>query len=351
MKPYSFITTTLCVLALSGCSNISPQEAIKLSQEGVKFSTAASSYYQDTRLGLNEYVEATSLDDALKGHDAINNAKLKDINSAAEGLLAREKIFNSLSKTYTSLGNLASFDSATETQKNIITLEQSIESYRQHVNGAPPSKNDKPEILTAHIGGLLVSEQQKNQLEAASKLIRENLQEFKKLLALDHDVLLSIQRVVIDAKSDAAKSLIANGLGDPEPLVISQLAAFGLNSKKATEADWIAEIRKTYISQLNAYKEAIKKNPTTPPSMPEPPPIYKSLLKITDARAATEKSTQEALFTEIEKSIDALTNMHLQFERGTPITIASLTDRLVKLRELLDQLKTSKAANENPKKE
>ncbi|MDL5600530.1 hypothetical protein QS468_48025 [Bacillus subtilis] len=347
MKSYSFLASILCAVIVSGCSNINLQDAIDLSQEGVKLSKATSSYYQDTRFNLDQYIEATALDSALNEHTPPSEEALKSINGAKEGLLAREVIFSSLSKTYVSLGNLASFDSTTEIQKNITSLAESIESYRQQVQGSPPSTNKKPETLISNLGGFLVSEQQKSKLKQSSKLIRDNLQAFKSLLALDHKVLLSVQGVVIDAKSDAAKSLIRSGFGDPESLVARQLSAFSLNTPKSVEAELIAETRKTYISDLKAYKKAIASNSKNPPPLPKLPPLYGSLLNVIDAKAATEKSTQEALLIEIENSIDKLINMHLQFEHGTPISIESITERLVNLRALLDQLNTSNSTPTN----
>lgn len=327
------------LVILASCSNINPKDATKLANEGHTLTSTVKSSYQGTRSGYTQYNESQVIVSAFGKKPLPSEKQKKEMVSSQLAILAREQVLNSLDVTYKSFSALASYDAAGEVEESINGLGDSINSYRLTVSPEANPISKVTGLITSKTGGLIASEKQKKKLKASSELIRQRLEAFAPLLAEDIAIQKQFNKFVVLSRKEAAEQLINEGLGDPQQLLTGQLSHFGLDSKSTGESEWLAQIQKSYTEDIIKFRNGTTKK------APETPPIYTAMKQIVELRSTSEVTTQEAILNEIMSSIEDLIDDHVRFEKGEDLSTESITQRIILIRQLLEEIKIAKSTN------
>jgi hypothetical protein len=336
----SLLSVLLLTACISGCSSINPQDAVALANNGQTVANATSLSYQQSRDGLNRYLESEAISTAFTERSDVGDETITAMLEISETLAARKAVFNKLSATYKTFGELASYDAAKEVENQINGLSGAINEYAKATKSAGNPISNVTNLIISKGGGLIASEAQKDQMKEASALIRIRLAALSPLLEKDIERLKRYKSREVTARTRATVALISEGLGDPSKMISNHLSTVGLSSEKDGVSYWSNEVRKAYITTLIKHRSDTK-NPK-----PNLPPIYEAMQSYISVRIKTEIETQHAILEETKNAIDNLASMHTEFESGTPLSTSSLTQSIVLLQQLLIEFKAAKQQDE-----
>ncbi|MHB2248587.1 hypothetical protein [Pseudomonas fitomaticsae] len=325
----------LIVTFSSGCSNIDPKDAVKLASSGQSVTSAANLSYQSSRDGLNKYLESEAISAAFLDRPDVGDETVTSIMEISRQLEARKDVFNQLGATYKTFGELASYDAAKEVEDKINGLSGALNEYAKATGSTAGPISTVTNLVVSKGGGLIASEAQKDQLKEASTLIRVRLVSLSQFLVRDVERLKRYKSEELKARARATGIFIGEGLGDPGQMATGYLTDAGFSSPSDGVGYWTTEVRKAYIASVLKYRS--NKGPK-----PDLPPAYEAMRKYVAIRLKSQAEVQLSLLDEIRSSVDKLTGLHVDFEAGTPLSAASLTQSIMQLQELLKEYEAAR---------
>jgi hypothetical protein len=224
--------------ALGGCSTATLTAGASLAKAG---QTASAQMEQNATISsdsLAGFKRAVAFNDGYNG--AIGNedsaAVLTHMTSVQRKLKQYGKLLESLSASYSALGDLSSYDASGSFNTSIQSLATDTEKF----SGAIGSPVQVPADVTQGLkvaGGAAIGALQARQVKAASAKIEVVLNEIIALLdsQATRDQLVPAQDQTIGQIDQAAVTLFANGVYAYDPLLDQFGAPMGMKSTPASE--------------------------------------------------------------------------------------------------------------------
>jgi hypothetical protein len=332
----------IVLVGLLGCSALDRQAAVKLADEGKTWAETVRTTHSDTRVGFRRYVESQILVAKLGGRKPLpSTTELEEIKKISLVLAARTKVMDALISSYNSFEKLASYDASGEVETALNGLTDSINDYGKVLGASEPPISKVAGLIVGKAGGWIAGEIQKQQLLKSSQLLRERLTRLQLLMTREISSQKRMRTLIVETNGEAVTTLVAEGLGDPEPILKDLLGNFGMSYDRAQGLAMMMDARKSYAAARVKYEEEKKTNPNA--KEPEPSVWLSAMSEIVKARVETELSIQEDLLNEVRTSLEELNKVHVKFEQGEPLSIESLTQRIIMLRQFLEEIKKLKS--------
>jgi predicted ATP-grasp superfamily ATP-dependent carboligase len=318
-----------CVaIQLAACSPISLDAAKKLAATGADTANAAGDFVGVPQNKMGNYLEGLHLVAAIpppapaggaRGCNpyaltAPSMAMTKDAEKAAELYGLQVAMFRELAATYQAFGDLASYDASGQVESGLKDLTAAGNNYIKAVNpGAPGIPSVVSGIITG-VGGFIAEEAQKKKVHAASVLIRERLERIAPAFRAHTDLYSSIREEQIGRSYEVAVALWCIGVADASAISRSFLEDSGLT------------VRAGGGNPSSQYKAAYDQG-------------VENVLKSRSDRALR---VIEVAYSEAMQSLDELIKEHEKLEAGAPITAEQLSERIKRIRTLLEAVTPKK---------
>jgi len=315
------------VFMVSACSGINIDAAKTLgktgrtvvvqAQQNIMVSDKEYSCAMDSEYFMHGYGGTTQLPQYLQILDSYNDVQ--------QELAKRSVVFEKLADLYDAFGGLAGLDTGTETEKALGDLGGAITSYAKQINKPTALLSDATGVISK-IGGIIMTEIQKNKIKEASIQIRQRVDAFEQLLGSPtvRNQTIGFRNLLAADRNSAFTTLWDSGVYDPKSLLDNFGMDAGLVSKNNV-SDLIKSTPDSGKALNNGLKEVIVKR------------LSRNDLVL------IEKS--------YDTSLTALKNLvveHKKLEQGEPLDLARLQANIAELQGivvLLGKVKNDISAN------
>lgn len=308
---------TISSIFLSSCSNISLENAAKLSGTGQEASSKTRNLIESSA----NIIPETIIDDIFSSEiskqscTTINVAEFseeetKELKKSIQLRLKSTEVFDRLTTVYSAFGTLARYNSASTIDNSFQNLSDSLKSFSGEQVG------DLPKIVSTSGGifGWFVEESQKDKLRDVSIGIKKILTKVKEGFSKTKDSFLRSPENAIKKRYELLEVLWECGVLDASPLIESRDAA-----------------------NLLTYKASPKDKPLT--SDTEKGKLLLTAVKKIIALKKEEKIRENLeVYNSIEKSLEDLITEHQKFESGVPIDLEGIQERILKIKSIISRL-------------
>jgi len=329
----------LFLATAAGCTNISLRDAADLANVGTKAARAYALAILQTSGSLDQFVEAQYLTAPLQhlpepdlappegkvncsGRDLSTGENIECIKEALD---ARRVMLIKLADLYSSFGALTSYNAQQNVNEALTDLSGSIDQFAQALG--QPGMPAGADVVSADVGGVLASQIQKRKVKRASKAIRQRLEVIIPLIEKERATMESLQRVLVQDAGVTAVVLYRNGIGAPDPILANNIGTFGLSYEPGSYSHACETLR-------GQGREECMHN------------FEKGIREVVLLRAKRRARDQVAVIDSNAAAIKALSDAHSRMEDGQPINLALVTQQLMTLRTIVDDLNSSLKANQ-----
>lgn len=291
----------LCSLWISNCATIDKEATNKLATTGITLSNGLAINLIEQNEGLDFYIEARCLDSGLTGKPELTETLITTIEDIQKLITARKNMFDELSKVYTSLQALASYNAGSEMESAITDFTGALNSYAETLGSEKPVLSNAAGQIASMTGGIIIEKVQSAKIITASKLIRERLNTIVALMEAKNEkneikelsAITKISIVVMNERYALAKALWKRKMASPNSIFKHFIENSGFDSTidKSIPAsnDMLNAIEKLYEHREKSYRESIK-------------------------------STYNVNVTALKELI----NQHVELEKGKPLNVETL---------------------------
>ena len=330
-----YVALATATLTTAACASSGRLAAIKLADDGVAASNETKKLLALTSETLNPYVEGQFLTAPLRGTDAPDEALLSSIEKVNSALSVRVSAMSQLAKCYGALKDYASYDASAAVEKSVSDLAGSISAYAAVVAPGTVLISGTAATLASKAAGGVAGRAQLTQLKAASRMIREQIRAFRELLVKESDLLESIGRVTTSTSATNARMLWELGIGQPDSILSSALAANGLDYDAKTFPDLMKSL------------ESVKSDKPAPDGCAKPCDTQAARLRFGVSQVVRQRAirsidlSKEAVANQAD-TLQALEDAHRDFEADAFVDNAAIATELEMLKSTVDALVAAK---------
>jgi hypothetical protein len=305
-------------LAVGGCSSIELQSAQTLAAVGEKTATMLGDSAKAPADWLNTYLDGEYLLSGLEpGYSPPSESMLSAVESVKESFVSRAFIFNEISNAYSAFFQLASYNASKDMEDSLDELSGAINAFSKHVlSSTYPVISDAASGVISSIRGVVRQEIQKRRVKKASEEIRKRLQVIAELMKKDAE-----RRAVISVNKEIARNSYK---------IMAFLSRIG-----ALDA---MSILRTFAAK---YDLELTKGEVTPASNSAINAAIHLMLigKNRRAEIATQKHYDASVAL-----VQKLISQHDQLEKGEPMDLGSVRERIMHVRMALENLYMNRQA-------
>jgi len=303
-------------IAVAGCSSATLTEGTSLAKAG---QTAASQMEQNATVSanlLNTLKEAVAFDDGYNeqvGNPA-SRTFLVNISAIQNRLAQYAQMLESLSASYSALGDLASYDASGTFNTSISTLSSDANKFLKSVGSGVQIPQDVGGAIK-EIGGFAIGSIQASQVEEASEKIETVLKQVIPILkdSKTRELLVLNAQEVTAQINQAAVTAYATGAYSYDSVLDQIGAPLGLKSNSGSDAI-VAKNTKLKAGLLNVEIELTNEQATS-------------------AGASYDKSVA---------ALEALIPLHESLNNGVPLNFGTLTTIVGELQNAATSLQPTK---------
>jgi len=295
---FAILVLSVVALLAIGCSSVSKDDASTLATNGANFASTTVAGTLSTQAELQRYIEGRYIVGALTGENTPTQNEVVNINRIITARACRAHLFQALTATYQSFGNLAAYDTSGQVGKSMTGLIDATNAYAKVLGADANPISSGIESLVSATAEQIADQIQKGKVKRASEILRSQLQNIRNLMAKEQDFWLLAQDGVIHGSGKVAIELWKHNVADPSSILQDQLGQFGLTYDTAGAKAAVATSR---------------------------PAFEKAIDNIIASRVQYQVDLQAVVFIQMLQTLDGLIAEHTKLEAGKPVDLATLT--------------------------